>query len=330
MNLKKYLINFNVDFKNTHEADEKSCEFVEELLLGTKNFSFPQCSPDIEATDISIESLMYSFRDSVQKMTHSKQKAIDIYKLFLDYYLTINDLPPGDIYFPSIDISNNYEVLLYIIKKIQDPNYPINKLEDELWLSSRTIDDYLLQIKESGNNSIKMFGTQIDIGYCRRMGRVNSESSCHPLFLALNVSQVACILMGLNKMQSEPGFVNTANGLSDMIWSQLTDYGRVRLNKMFNDEFNNEWIKYRSVPEINSYLSEEKSYGLGTSDLIMKFYKSGKEFNISFSEELGEKMIERASFVQGSLHDSQITINHNNQEITIAIDEIIKILPLKE
>lgn len=330
MTLKNHLEKFCREFKNNHQTDEKLCQYVEELLVGTKNFSFPQCAPDIESTNISIESLMCSFRDSVQKMTHSKQKAIDIYKLFLDYYLVINALPPGNIYFPSVDITNNYEVLVYIIKKIQDPNYPINKLEDELWLSSRTIDDYLLQIKESGNNSIKMFGTQIDIGYCRRMGRVNSESSCHPLFLALNVSQVACILMGLNKMQSEPGFGKTANGLSNMIWSQLTDYGRERLHIMFNDEFNDEWIKHRSGTKINSYLSEEKSYGLEINDLIMKFYKSGKEFSISFSEELVEKMIERASFVQGSLHDNQITIDHSNQEITVTIDKIIKILPLKE
>ena len=150
----------------------------------------------IDNVDVQ-EAMSTAIKESVMAYTRSKEQAINVYKDFVSfikekYEVTILiNFPPV---FPS-----DFDRQMYIVKELHEKGRNIAYFEDKLWISSRTIENDLNKLRS--DYGVSIMGQKIRVrGIERQKGYIEFQSTVHPIFLALNLTQVVVMLQGLKHM----------------------------------------------------------------------------------------------------------------------------------
>ena len=182
-----------------------------------------------------------AIKESVMAYTRSKEQAINVYKDFVSfikrkYEVTILiNFPPV---FPS-----DFDRQMYIVKELHEKGRNIAYFEDKLWISSRTIENDLNKLRS--DYGVSIMGQKIRVrGIERQKGYIEFQSTVHPIFLALNLTQVVVMLQGLKHMTKDEAYREYALKVAVNIWNELSEYARRR-------------IKYIS-DRLDGYVMDEK------------------------------------------------------------------------
>lgn len=202
------------------------------------------------------EYLEYTIRDCVLSYSRDKDKLISMFKDFVDY-LAGKGIR-AKVTFPPIRIYNDFERLMFIAKYMQDEGHTRDQLRDILWVSKNTIDSDLSRLTNENNPEVmQVLGKPFVIsGASSRSGRVEFESTAHPLFLTPNLTQVILILEGLKEKSENPIYETEAKRTAADIWNQLSDYARRRIIFVLSESL--------MISDVEWYLSLEK-YGSDNS-----------------------------------------------------------------
>jgi hypothetical protein len=239
-------------YKNNYSGYNKKT--VENLMLGDKEYSLIKING---LGELKAEELKESIKLSVKLYTRNKDRAIDIYKKYLDFLKTKYGIHV-DINFPPIPVYIPFERIMFIAKYIQDPNNKISDLEDVLWVSSRTIEDDIAILK-GRKDPIQVNGKRFVIDDIERnRGTVSMSSTAHPIFLTSNITQIIVTLKGLKLMSQNSAFKVYAEEMARSIWTQLSDYAKNRIiyvmENLIPDEL--EWYKNLNIEKDDSFYNE--------------------------------------------------------------------------
>ena len=187
-----------------------------------------------------------NIKDSVRAYTSSKSTAIEIYKSFVDWLNTKNDLNVS-VEFPPIDSGNSFERQMFIAKYLQNHDAKISDLEDILWVSKRVIEDDLARLR-GNTDPIQVCGRAFTIqDFDRRYDRAEFASTAHPMFMTPNLTQVITMLKGLKIMAQDSLYEYYAIYTAVDIWVQLSDYAKERILFVLSELLPEELSWYESL-----------------------------------------------------------------------------------
>lgn len=270
------------------------------------------------------EAICAAIKESVKAYTRDKNKAINLYKDFISfisekYHI---DIP---IVFPPI-FTSELDRQMYIVKELHEKGRGINYLENKLWVSDRTIEEDLRKLRSYDGVSImeqKIRVEEIE----RHKGNIEFQSTVHPIFLALNLTQVVVMLQGLRHMINDKVYREYALRLSVNIWNELSDYARNRI-KQVTDMLSLDLSWYE---ELDRYSNDELFYterecsceeGVGN---VLDFMKNGVKCAIEFTDSDGRSKILTNCFIARYRPDiDSIEVNSNSEKYIIKYNDIVK------
>lgn len=290
---------------------------MKNLLRGNHDYSF---SHQIAYEDP--DCLEYHFRNSVQGIQHPNLKDVAI-RIYIKFFEFLNEKGiSAKVEFPP---SNNLERYLYIAKFLHNSEQKIDDLPDKLWVSKRTIEDYIKKLRGLDNEPIQFFNKDFSIPETERSkGRLSSASTVHPLLLTLNLTQVLVILKGLKAMSENRLYENYAKTAAAEIWEQLSDYAKKRINFVLSELLPDDLAWYESLEksENNHFVSE---YECSINhDVIGDCLKNNKRFCIELRN--GEKYsnCHNCSFFMGSDNIEYITFTSDEGKRTLPFENILR------
>ena len=319
MNISKYIDEYTR--KKIYNGLSCDATTVHNLIIGDAKYSL-KSQPNY--TDSN--ELAYCIEESVKSYTRDKDMAIKIYKHFLDFLkrkgVDVNEALNS---FPTINISNSFERLMFISKYLQDPKNKVSSLQNHLWVSERTIEKDLLKLRGSDNDPIQVCGKVFKIDDLER-GRdvVYFSSTAHPLFLTPNITQVLVTLKGLKLMSDNPLYREYALLIASDIWEQLSDYAKTRIHYVFSELLPEDLTWYESLgkKDDESFYSEYRCSSNG--NVFLDCMKNGKTFCVEYEGESGICLYKNCIFVQGSIGERSFEVNCNQGIIRLYFDKILR------
>ena len=271
------------------------------------------------------DSIIYAnaVEETVKKTSSNKDAFIAAYKAF-DSFLEKNYKITVAINYPSIPVSNTFERLMFIAKYLQDDNNKVSDLEEELWVSDKTIQTDLKKLK--GDDPIQVCGKSFVIHEMeRKSGSVKFESTAHPFFLTCNLTQVIVTLEGLKQMAERPEYRGYALPLARNIWMQLSEYGKQRIKtvceKLLHVDF--EWYQSLETDDNEFSYKTERECSKEGDNVLMDCLKNGDKRSccIEYKDESGTRFIENVKLID---YDGNWNVEVNGEKITLEHDKILK------
>jgi hypothetical protein len=274
-------------YKNNYSGYNKKT--VENLMLGDKEYSLIKING---LGELKAEELKESIKLSVKLYTRNKDRAIEIYKKYLNFLNTKKF--HVDITFPPIPVSITFERIMFIAKYIQNPENKISDLKDVLWVGPRTIENDLAILKGI-KNPIQVNGKRFVIEDIERSrGTVSMSSTAHPIFLTSNITQIIVTLKGLKLMSQNSAFKVYAEEMARSIWTQLSDYAKNRIlyvmENLIPDEL--EGYKNLNIEKDDSFYNEIRCSSTEGAGCVLDCLKNGKECFVEYQE------IEKTTFYE--------------------------------
>jgi hypothetical protein len=305
-------------YKNNYSGYNKKT--VENLMLGDKEYSLIKING---LGELKAEELKESIKLSVKLYTRNKDRAIDIYKKYLDFLKTKYGIHV-DINFPPIPVYIPFERIMFIAKYIQDPNNKISDLEDVLWVSSRTIEDDIAILK-GRKDPIQVNGKRFVIDDIERnRGTVSMSSTAHPIFLTSNITQIIVTLKGLKLMSQNSAFKVYAEEMARSIWTQLSDYAKNRIiyvmENLIPDEL--EWYKNLNIEKDDSFYNEIRCSSTEGAGCVLDCLKNGKECFVEYQENEKTTFYENCKILK--YLDDKIRIECKGKLFDLEIDKILR------
>lgn len=239
-------------FKGYSEEDVKASKdkklFVFLSQDSIKNFT----NKTINNSEVQ-EAIGAAIKESVMSYTRDKNTVINIYKEFVSFIKEKYQIHIPIIFPPFF--SSDFDRQLYIVKELHEKGRTTAYLGNKLWISDRTIDEDLAKLRSY--TGVSIMGQKIRVrGIERQKGNIEFQSTVHPIFLALNLTQVVVLLQGLQHMIKDEAYKEYALKLSANIWNELSDYARRRIKQVTGMlSMDLSWYE-----ELDSYSSEELFY----------------------------------------------------------------------
>ena len=291
---------------------------VHNLISGDAKYAFTK-----QKEYDNSEYLAANIKCSVKSYTRDKGVAISIYQNFCEF-LRRNDIEVN-VEFPPINVSNNFERLMFISKHLQNPDKKVSDLEDELWVSERTIEDDLKKLRGLDDNPIQICGKVFKIDDIeRRKDKVTFSSTAHPLFLTPNLTQVLVTLKGLKTMSENPLYKEYAQSFSTDIWEQLSDYAKDRIRYVLSELIPEDlsWYENLAKDEEEHFYSEYRCSPKG--NVFLDCIKNGKSFYVEYSCDEGTQIYKNCTFVPQSYDGESIEVESDSSRIRLYLDKILK------
>lgn len=304
-------------YKNNYSGYNKKT--VENLMLGDKEYSLIKING---LGELKAEELKESIKLSVKLYTRNKDRAIEIYKKYLNFLNTkkFHD----DITFPPIPVSITFERIMFIAKYIQNPENKISDLKDVLWVGPRTIENDLAILKGI-KNPIQVNGKRFVIEDIERSrGTVSMSSTAHPIFLTSNITQIIVTLKGLKLMSQNSAFKVYAEEMARSIWTQLSDYAKNRIiyvmENLIPDEL--EWYKNLNIEKDDSFYNEIRCSSTEGAGCVLDCLKNGKECFVEYQENEKTTFYENCKILK--YLDDKIRIECKGKLFDLEIDKILR------
>ncbi len=289
------LINGYLETQLRHDKDEQ--KQARKLFLGESKTSFISlCKKYPGKYDIAV-------RESVTAYKSKKQEAINRYKGLVAF---LNGKMPEEIKvdWPPVDISSRLDRVIYIMKRFQtEPEKQeglkgstiAETLADELWMSTRTIEDDLASIQnKKGSNSISFLDRSLAInGLKRSGGTIHFLSSVHPIFLMENLTGVVVMIHALLEKAKQPARKGWAMATAGHAWSQLTDYAKERVEKTTRNLYAGDptvlrlFEELKAMPVEGYFMTEREMTKGNICNLIGYCEKAGVMCICSYTDEDG-------------------------------------------
>jgi hypothetical protein len=272
------------------------------------------------------ESLSLAIEEAVKSYTRDKKTVITVAKKLIDYLRSEHSFYV-DIAWPPIDISNTFERLMYIAKELQMSDKTIEDLSDELWISTRTLEDDLSRLR-GYHDPIQVCGKPFLINeMVRDGGRIKFTSTVHPLFLTLNITQVIVTLKGLKHMCKDPILGNYALISAKSIWQQLSDYAKKRIlyvsEHLLPDD--RDWYLSLDEPLDNYFYTEYECSHTEGAGVLCDCIKNRKTCYLEYLTNSGERIfLERCSVISLCSDGKCVKALVNNEEIVIELKRVLR------
>jgi hypothetical protein len=307
------------DAKKNKEKNIKTKEYAFLAQESIKNI----INKKIDDSDAQ-EAIGIAIKESVKSYTRDKSTAVNVYKDFVSFISETYQINIS-VEFPPV-FSSAFDRQMYIVKELHEKSKSIADIEDKLWVSNRTIEEDLAKLRSDVGVSILERKVRIR-GVERLEGRIEFESTVHPIFLALNLTQVVVLLQGLKYMAGDRAYKEYPLKLSVNIWNELSDYARRRIKQVTNMlSMDLSW--YEELDSMSSeelfYTEHECSYEEREGN-ILDFLKNGKKCAIEYISNGGEIKILTNCFIK-KIYDStkEIDVISNGEKYTISLDTIIR------
>ena len=304
-------------YKNNYSGYNKKT--VENLMLGDKEYSLIKING---LGELKAEELKESIKLSVKLYTRNKDRAIEIYKKYLNFLNTKKF--HVDITFPPIPVSITFERIMFIAKYIQNPENKISDLKDVLWVGPRTIENDLAILKGI-KNPIQVNGKRFVIEDIERSrGTVSMSSTAHPIFLTSNITQIIVTLKGLKLMSQNSAFKVYAEEMARSIWTQLSDYAKNRIiyvmENLIPDEL--EWYKNLNIEKDDSFYNEIRCSSTEGAGCVLDCLKNGKECFVEYQENEKTTFYENCKILK--YLDDKIRIECKGKLFDLEISKILR------
>ena len=218
---------------------------------------------------------------------------------------------------------------MYIAKYLQDDRNPISELPDLLWISSRQVDTDLSRLRGI-DDPIQVCGRKFYIPDTeRRNGRINFQSTAHPVFLAENLTQILTMLKGLKAMSENLAYQPYAMETAKEIWEQLSYYAKNRICFVLKELMAEDTLWYESLSGSegdNHFHTEErvsKIYNSG-SNVIMDCLKNRKTFCMEYRAEDGVRFYKDCRIENISFQEGSFVVKCSGGKTELLLDRVIR------
>lgn len=269
------------------------------------------------------DNLAENIKLSVKGYTRDKNVAICIYKNFCTF---LNQKGVEvDVPFPPINPKSDFERLMFISKYLQNSDNKVSKLEDELWISERTIADDLKKLRGLDDNPIQICGKVFKIDDIeRRKDKVTFSSTAHPLFLTPNLTQALITLKGLKAMSENPLYTEYANSFASDIWEQLSDYAKDRIRFVFTELMPEDLSWYESLIKNDDECFYSEYRCSPKNNVALDCMKNGKKFHVEYYCDKDTQIYKNCVFVPRSYDGKSMEVNCDAGLIRLYLDKILK------
>ena len=191
---------------------------------------------------------------------------------------------------PDIDYSDPIQRKLYMLKYFHpDTNHTFEQYTKCMWMFSE--ETLLDDLRSINNGELSFLGKDITLTLCRNRGIVTTSSTCHPIIMVENLTQILTQLEGLRRM-SHGAMKYYALNSAKTIWSQVSDYARNRILFVVKELLDIDTDFYSSLQTDNELFYDE----VHCSDIkgthgILKFLKNNEPFYIAYYHD--NKLIKR-------------------------------------
>lgn len=164
-------------------------------------------------------------------------------------------------------------------------------------------------------------------GIERKRGNIEFESTVHPIFLALNLTQVVVMLQGLRYMTGNKAYKEYALRLSANIWNELSDYARRRIKEVY-EMLSMDLSWYEELDSLNNqelfFTERECSYEEGAGN-ILDYLKNGKRCAVEFKDRYGKsKILTNCIIKKYNPERGEIEVTSNGERYAIDFASIVK------
>lgn len=270
------------------------------------------------------ETFMMKTIDGIHSYTRSKKRLANSLRHFFmhlneRYNLHINI----DQYLPLGKYMEMYERRLELLKFLQEEPKTREQIAEYFGISQRTVQDDL-DILQSGEFDFLDYNMKIELEY----GDNTYDSTIHPIFLPLNLSEVYALTIGLKMLGDNHIFSDMYDYIAESIYSQLSPYGKRIIEKSAKKEQialkGIDAKEYRYEYDLLDDLLKDKRQGMYTY-----FIKSGEDCEIEYLEAEESKTIigkvETARNGRGKrAYDRIVVRTDDGSKRTILIKRIVK------
>ena len=226
--------------------------------------------------------------------------------LYMNEYCQFNTLP--DQVFDGVQPKIPIERKLSLLKMLQgDKAWSLNDLESKFVISKRNLKE---DIKEF-ENGIIFLDQKIQIDIHREKGIEKYLSTVHPIFLPLNLREVFVMTVGLKKIADDKRnpYGETMNYVADWIYSQLSEYGKEKIDNASKIPGHNDICFYKHD---NKYIKDIISETRSIKNKLIMIEKSGETSRIYTVDnpETGY-LVKRARFIK----------NENRYDVLLTLDD---------
>jgi len=270
------LIDCLEQYKAEEEISPKMLRHLSELLkreaLGKKSIEWAQSHMDEMNRIVSYFARSYfDEREDVIKSINCFMK-----------YLKKHGFKYNDDRFCQLDkIYRGDEMKIKLLKFLQQPCGNRENIAEHFNMSTNAINIHMSELQDG----INILGSNVKISPKR--GTNEYDSTIHPVFLALNLSEVFTLTIVLKSVTSKGVFADIANDIADDVYRQLTEYGKSVIDKRANEagvQFGDSKGVYRqeideksSIEEILNQKNRHRAYLLKSGSPCKVFYSENTE-----------------------------------------------------
>lgn len=314
--------------KKVKGADEK--EHVRQLLLVELK---PYLEEEQLPFDISLESLQVreayrqkiadAFVDLLSKTSNSKEYTQKRIVSFAEYLKKIYnvDLNLDEVF--KREAVNPYERLVDLLKTLQEGKTK-QELLDYYSISRKPLEKDINELVMGTNilgQKVKIRDTQRD------QNRITYQSSIHPIFLPLNMTEVYYLIMGLKSLSTDNEAMTnkTFDHLANRIYCQLSDYGRNKIDKKGKAM----GIKFPHEDEFEKYngsIDEEKMSTLNRKNTLAYLWKAGNKCTVHMNNNEMEVIVD--CYIDYNISTSEVFVKDSidgQRKRKININQILDI-----
>lgn len=301
------------------------------LLIGNANYSLKNQMGEVFFQDRpENERLELAIYESITAYSGSKHTALKIYREYIKHLDEIFDADIASIDLPENLPTTQTERIIYMAKYFHDKENKRSDLRYKLFVSEQTISADLTKLRGEDSEPVTVCGREFIVKDATAGGgRVSFESTPHPVFLPMNLSEVIVMLESLRQMCDDPIHSRTALRLANDIWGELSDYAKDVIRNRAHDGVSPEplWYETLGKEDIGTFRTEREARSETGRDNIGYCCKLRKACRIIYTDKDEENICEKVLIKD--IRRGIVTIERDGSDFTVDVESIISCVPLE-
>ncbi|MFZ5626798.1 MAG: hypothetical protein ACOY3H_05580 [Bacillota bacterium] len=266
---------------------------------------------------VNLEKLLIKCADGISSYTRDKGRLTRILNHFFNFVRQKYqiDIEPEN-YFPVFDTLEKSERMVALLKYLQEPRTR-REIAEHFHISERALADDLTELQ----SGFTFLGYTMKIELNRRENTY--DSTIHPIFLPLNLSEVYALTVGLKLIGRNSIFGDIFYYIADSIFQQLSVYAKQRIAGKAEEK----GISFNEIPAM-VYRAEDQIIASGRNQLLAYFLKSGAPCKIEYNTESGiQTIIGKVDYAKSGRDyaTDRIIIQNEKQQVEIEYEQILSI-----
>ena len=272
-----------------------------------------------------------AIRETVKASTSSKSDAIARCRGFVGW-LEGQTGETYDIDWPPVDVGNRFERIIYMMKVLQTEHTNLVEfLSDRLWISTRTIEDDLsVLMNEDRTADGTLLNESLYVnGLSRGRGTIEFLSTVHPILLLENLTCLTLTMHALLEKAQEPGQHDWLITTAGHIWSQLTDYAKVRITEVTVQKYGKKGAVTRMLAELErgetpQGFTPERYISSDAANQLMFAMKEGAPCKVDYLNEEGHLIhLEGLPRFDQEHHERVLMETQSGEQIPISFTRVV-------